>query len=81
MNRKKLISILIIIVTFVCVFSIFKSINKVTFKLDTDKKDVTEIIIKSSKNSKVNLIVNKNQINKIINNLNSIDYDKQTLDC
>ena len=80
MNRKVLISILVIIATFFYIFFVFPSINKVTFKLDTDKKNITEILIKSSKNSKVNLISNKNQINNIINNLNSIDYDKQTLD-
>lgn len=80
MNRKGLIAIFIMLATFFCVFFIFNSINKVTFKLDTDKKDVSVIIIKSSKNSKDILISNKNQINKIINYLNSIDYDKQTLD-
>lgn len=80
MNRKGLISILIIIATFFCVFFIFNSINKVTFKLDTDKKDVSVIIIKSSENSKDILISNKNKINKIINYLNSINYHKQTFD-
>jgi hypothetical protein len=80
MNRKRLISTFIILATFFCILFIFRSINKVTFKLDTDKKAVSKIIIKSSKNNNDILVSNKNEITKIINYLNSIDYNKKTTD-
>lgn len=78
MKRSKIIWIIIILLIFSVFYLFFNSKNNVKFKLDTDKKNVSSIIIKSSKDNEAKYISNKNEINKIINYLNSLDYVEQT---